>query len=186
MRIGDLNDGWAVANTLLSLERGAGAHHVGGRPAGGRRQLAPDLVELADRRGLRGDGHVRQLIAQAQIGDYAQEVLAARLMAAMRLGLVSPAAASYIKLARGVLEPLRVAAATEIAGSRSIAWKADESDGASATTNYLNGRIWSIAGGSNQIQRNIISERLLGLPREPGFDTDKPFREVLEAAKRWR
>jgi hypothetical protein len=51
--------------------------------------------------------------------------------------------------------------------------------------NFLNGRIMSIAGGSNQIQRNIISERILGLPREPNADSDKPFREVLRDATRW-
>jgi hypothetical protein len=51
--------------------------------------------------------------------------------------------------------------------------------------NFLNGRIMSIAGGSNQIQRNIISERILGLPREPSADSDKPFRDVLRDATRW-
>ena len=51
--------------------------------------------------------------------------------------------------------------------------------------NFLNGRILSIAGGSNQIQRNIISERMLGLPREVSVDSDKPFREVVRDASKF-
>jgi alkylation response protein AidB-like acyl-CoA dehydrogenase len=74
----------------------------------------------------------------------------------------------------------------QIAGRAGIAWPAEmHADGETAATNYLNGRIMAIAGGSNQIQRNIISERMLGLPREPNFDINKPFRDVLRDARDW-
>jgi alkylation response protein AidB-like acyl-CoA dehydrogenase len=186
MRIGDLNDGWSIANTLLMHERsmGASADHAP-TTAKERRQLAPDLVQLAEARGVMGDGHVRQLIAKVHIDDFMYEQLIGWLSIAMRTKAVSPVAGSYIKLARGVLEPLRVSAAMEIAGRRGVAWRDDDTTAHTTATNYLNGRIYSIAGGSNQIQRNIISERLLGLPREPGFDTDKSFRQVLDDAKNW-
>jgi alkylation response protein AidB-like acyl-CoA dehydrogenase len=185
MVVGDVNGGWPIAATMLAFER----RNVSGQPGGtgaasGPRRLAPDLAELAAARGMAGDQAVRQLIARAHINDYVQEQLAARVMAAMTAGTADPVAASLIKLGLGVITPLRAAAAMEIAGRRGIAW-ADGEPGDAAAVNFLNGRIMSIAGGSNQIQRNIIGERILGLPREPSADSDKPFREVLRDATRW-
>jgi alkylation response protein AidB-like acyl-CoA dehydrogenase len=185
MIIGDVNGGWPIAGTMLAFER----RNVSGQPGGagtasGQRRLAPDLVELAVARGVASDQAVRQTIARAHINDYVQEQLTARVIAAMTAGAADRAAASLIKLGLGVIAPLRAAAAMEIAGRRGIAW-ADGETGGAAALNFLNGRIMSIAGGSNQIQRNIIGERLLGLPREPSADADKPFREVLRDAARW-
>jgi alkylation response protein AidB-like acyl-CoA dehydrogenase len=187
MVIGEVNGGWPIAATMLAFERRnvSGQRESAGTASSQRqRRLAPDLVELAVARGAAADPVVRQLIARAHINDYVQAELAARVMAAMMAGTADPAGASLIKLGLGVIAPLRAAAAMEIGGRRGIAW-ADGEPGDAAAVNFLNGRIMSIAGGSNQIQRNIIGERILGLPREPSADSDKPFREVLRDASRW-
>jgi alkylation response protein AidB-like acyl-CoA dehydrogenase len=184
MVIGDVNGGWPVAGTMLTLERGGGSGQQAALTPPGPRRLAPDLVELAERGGLTGDGAIRQLIAKAHINDYLQAQLTRRVAEAMMAGTMDGTAASLIKLGAGIVTPLRAAAAMEIAGRRGIAWAADE-PGATAAVNFLNGRIMSIAGGSNQIQRNIISERLLGLPREQSVDSDRPFRDVLKDAARF-
>jgi alkylation response protein AidB-like acyl-CoA dehydrogenase len=187
MVIGEVNGGWPIAATMLAFERRnvSGQRESPGAASSQRqRQLAPDLVELAVARGAAGDPTVRQLIARAHINDYVQEQLATRVMAAMMAGTADPAGASLIKLGLGIIAPLRAAAALEISGRRGVAW-ADGEPGEAAALNFLNGRIMSIAGGSNQIQRNIIGERILGLPREPSADSDKPFREVLRDAARW-
>jgi alkylation response protein AidB-like acyl-CoA dehydrogenase len=187
MVIGDVNEGWPIANFMLAVERG-GAGAAGAAPAtaaSGPRRLAPDLVDLAERRGLTSDAATRQTIARAHINDYMQAQLLRRTAESMTAGKADPSIASLIKLGLGVMNPLRAAAAMEIGGRSALAWEADGSPGHAASVNFLNGRIMSIAGGSNQIQRNIISERLLGLPREPSVDGDKPFRDVLRDAKDW-
>jgi alkylation response protein AidB-like acyl-CoA dehydrogenase len=125
----------------------------------GPQRLAPDLVELAKRRGLTADRSTRQIIARTHINDYMQAQLTERLTEATATGAADATAASLINLGMGISTPLRAAAAIEITGRRGIAWAQGE-PGEAASINFLNGRIMSIAGGSNQIQRNIIGERL--------------------------
>lgn len=190
MVIGGVNEGWPVANTMLTAERSGGAGNAAaagthGRGPGGPRRLAPDLVELAESAGLADDAAVRQLIARAHIDDYLQGQLLRRIGTAMATGRMNPAAVSLIKLRTGIVDPRRAAIAMEIAGRAGIAWAPGDERAATPAVDFLNGRIMSIAGGSNQIQRNIVSERLLGLPREPSADSDKPFRDVLRDARSW-
>jgi alkylation response protein AidB-like acyl-CoA dehydrogenase len=75
----------------------------------------------------------------------------------------------------------------ELARGNSIAWDASDHEGPGASTalTFLNGRINSVAGGTDQMQRNAIGEQVLGLPREPSWERDKPFDEVLRAAQHW-
>jgi alkylation response protein AidB-like acyl-CoA dehydrogenase len=186
MVIGDVDAGWRIANTMLAVERSAGAGGSGSiRSATTRRGLAPDLVELARSRGLADDSAIRQLIARAHINDFMEGQLTARITESMMSGSADPSVASFIKLSMGINQPARAAIGMEIGGRAAIAWAESDESGNVAAVNFLNGRIMSIAGGSNQIQRNIISERILGLPREPTVDSDRSFREVLADAKNW-
>ncbi len=181
--IGEVNHGWAVTQTMLVYERGAGESNVAVREP---RTLAPDLVELARRGGRTAEPLVRQAIARAHINDFAQFHLGRRIAARLRASdAPDHAVAAYSKLAAGTFTPERARLALEIAGSDALAWAKGDDDAGQAATDYLNGRQIAIAAGTNEMQRNGIGERVLGLPREPSFDSTKPFNEVLRNARNW-
>jgi alkylation response protein AidB-like acyl-CoA dehydrogenase len=183
-RIGEVDAGWTVTHSMLVFERGAGRATSESVPPGPG-ELAPDLVSLARRLGRADDPNARQLIAEAHIDDYARKQLAYRIARLMRAEGTNPAFAAYGKLATGTFDPLRARLALEIGGAGALTWEDGDREGMEPSIKYLNSRVLSIAGGTNEVQRNGIGERVLGLPREPAFDLDKPFREIARGGSEW-
>lgn len=183
--IGEVDHGWTVAQTMLVFERGAGAESPPRTPPVPG-PLAPDLVALARRLGRAKDPVARQAIARAHVNDFVQAQLGRRIGGLIRAGAGDGAGlASYGKLAAGTMGALRARLAMEIGRGGALVWDEGDVAGMTPALNYLNGRIMAIAGGTNEMQRNGIGERVLGLPREPSFDVDKPFNEVVRNAASW-
>ena len=185
-RIGDVDDGWRVARTMLVYERGARAEEKPKGPVEPR-DLPTDFVGVARALGRTDDPDARQLIARAHSLDFLYEVLQRRLATHMKLNGADAGVAAYGALAHGVFDHERALWGMELARGDSVAWDASDHEGAGASTAlaFLNGRINSVAGGTDQMQRNAIGEQVLGLPREPSWERDKPFDEVLRAAQHW-
>jgi alkylation response protein AidB-like acyl-CoA dehydrogenase len=181
--IGEVDGGWSVTQTMLLYERGAGS---AGGGASARVGLRSDVVELVDAVAGWHDPGVRDLVARVHVDDLARATLGRRLLARMA---ADPATAgnlaSYGKLASGVYDPIRANRLMEIAGAAAVAWRGPDEPGAAAALGLLNSRFMAIAGGTSQMQRNTIGERVLGLPREPSFDRRTPFREVVRNARDW-
>jgi alkylation response protein AidB-like acyl-CoA dehydrogenase len=178
--VGRVNDGWTVASRLLFHERdavGGGSPYASGIGPGTRSGPQNDVLELAQATGQSGDGHVRQLVAEARVSDRVQQQLISRVTTGLRTGHFAGPAGSIPRLYAAESNERRVDIELEIAGPAAGVWAGDELGGRYGTR-YLIRQGGSLGGGSNEMQRNIISERVLGMPREYAADRDKPFEEV--------
>jgi len=187
-RIGEVDQGWTVTQTMLVLERGGDRRP---EPPGDevRRPLrfVPELVALAERVERQRDPVARQLLARVHTYNYVQAQLGRRVAQLIGADPKNAAGiAAYGKLAAGTFDPIRARLAMELGGGAAVAWDDGNLEEQRTSLDYLNSRIMSIAGGTNEMQRNAVGERVLGLPREPSFDTNKPFTQVLHDAANWQ
>jgi len=187
--VGEVDDGWTVAGSLLVHERlavGGGSPYTSGRSGG---HDAPtegnDLVEVVKAQGRTGDARARHLVAEAHVRHQVHRHLNARITQALATGAMPPPAGSIMKLFAATNVMRRAEIGLELAGAEAATWPADgDTPGARLGDFTLWRQSTSLGGGSNEIQRNIISERLLGMPREHAADRDIPYREVRRGGSR--
>jgi alkylation response protein AidB-like acyl-CoA dehydrogenase len=101
----------------------------------------------------------------------------------MTTGVMPPAAGSLLRLFGSSVGVRSSDVGMALAGANAVAWPADRSvPGSALGLGYLGRQGGSMASGTAEIQKNIISERVLGLPREPASDRDLPFNQVRHNA----
>jgi alkylation response protein AidB-like acyl-CoA dehydrogenase len=179
--VGEVNDGWTVASRLLFHERdavGGGSPFASGVAvvAAGHGGQRSELLELAGETGQLGDPQVRQLVAEDRVNQRVQGQLAQRITTGIRTGAFPPPAGAIPRLLAATNTERNFDMAVEIAGSGIGAWTHDNDFNWGEA--YLNRQGGSLGGGSTEMARNIISERVLGMPREYAADRDRPFDEV--------
>jgi alkylation response protein AidB-like acyl-CoA dehydrogenase len=91
-----------------------------------------------------------------------------------------PQASALLKLYRAAKVQAGTEAALEILGTEGVVWDPQDPSGGDWAQEYLGSRARSIAGGTNEMQRNVIGDRLLGLPREPQPGANVPFNQILQ------
>ncbi|MBL7492163.1 acyl-CoA dehydrogenase family protein [Frankia sp. AgB1.9] len=202
--VGGEGNGWMAANTTLHFERtgiGAGGAHAGfptpgpnggilGMTAGDAAKLrAPegltvtlaDLVELAKEHGRADDPAIRQKLARLYSYQQIGQWNAARAKAETAAGdaAAGTAIASTGKIAQTRITKLAAEIGLDVLEAGGLLAGADAADEGKFSNAFLFARASSIYGGTDEIQRNIAAERVLGLPREPSPDRGRPYREVL-------
>jgi alkylation response protein AidB-like acyl-CoA dehydrogenase len=169
--LGDVGDGWNVARTTLANERAM----IGG--GGGRGQVAA-LLELARKNGRSADPVIRQGLAEVITRDAILRYLGLRARTALSKGVPPGPEASVMKLLVGQY----LTAASDL--GLQIEGTAGTLAGPDAPSNgewqFARNSVWAvkIGGGTDEIQRNVLAERILGLPREQQVDRDTPFRDL--------
>ena len=127
------------------------------------------MLERATDAARRTDPVVRQALADAYIGE--------RIIPWLAVRGVHP---SIGKLWRTIQGRKAAQIAHELGAASAMAWEEDDTDADYFAYHVLNCRGMSLGGGTDEVQKNTLGERVLGLPREPGPDRNTPFRDLLK------
>ena len=201
--VGEVGRGWAVATTTLMHERrGADGISRWGRSSGGAGRVYDEeraenatvmepyewypqragrvdlIVQRARETGRFEDPVVRQEIAKLLCLSKSAEWTARRARAAQMQGRPQGPEGSLGKLISSHVARAAARVHTLISGADAMLSGADGAMGGVIAEILVSVPAGSIAGGTDEIQRNIISERVLGMPKEPRTDNDRPFRDV--------
>lgn len=183
--VGEVNDGWTVATRQLYYERtavGGGSEYVSGpRALSSPSPFRPttSLAELARHLGVVDEPWVRDLVAGNEVVHTVHQHLVPHVARQIAEGALPGVAMSLIRLFHAEAAEYEYDAGLEISGSAGVAH--DDTDVAGQwAKNYLSRQSSALGGGSTEMARNIISERLLKMPREKADDKDVPFRQVRQ------
>ena len=167
--VGEVDGGWAPARTVLLNE----SAFIGDRK--GASVVAP-LSELARRHGRLHDSLVRQRLVDSWARERMQRWMGETIQNAVRRGERPPIDPGIMKLFAAESKRRSGDLAVELGG---LAVVADTGEPARWARHELMGRYAvSIGGGTNEVMRNNVAERALGLPREPRVDRDVPWRDI--------
>ncbi len=175
MRVGEVGDGWKVAGATLSGER----QMVSGAGSGGVDRIGGRGVEhvlaLARTSGAARDAVVRQELMRVYSEERIRDWTNQRVRAQVKAGRAPGPESSVGKVHQGGLNQRIQLCATALLGAGATAW---EGDAPAEVRGMLRSRANTIEGGTTEVNKNIVGERVLGLPREPDPWQGAPWRDI--------
>ena len=177
--VGEVDKGWEVASRQLHHERravGGGSEFASGNGAENNQEQPPDYHAMLRAAGLSDDERVREAAGRALTHRTVWEQLIDHVYRGVLDGSLPPTGGTLIRLFQAEEVALEIDTALAIAGSAGVV------DGPAGLLfvgeRYLSRQTAELGGGTTEMARNVIGERVLGFPREYAADRGVPFNQV--------
>ncbi len=183
--VGAVNEGWAVASRQLYHERravGQGSEFSSGSGSEGGHTTPVDYADLAQKTGQADSDRVQERAGWALVHRAVEEQLIDHVYHSVRDGLLPPAGGTLIRLFHAETVSLEMDTALSIAGPAGVVGEYGE--GLQTGFRYLSRQSVAIGGGTTEMARNVIGERVLSFPREYVADRGVPFNQVRHGQAR--
>ncbi len=183
-RVGAVDEGWTVGTRWMMHERTLMNSPFVTVPSGGHEGAGRgnDAYTVAKAAGKEDDPVVRDLLGELEVLHLVAGALQRRLADGIGSGAMSPQASAVGRLFHGALSVRSGSIMFEIVGASGGAWEDDDGPLVERGVDFLMRQVGSIGGGTTEIARNVISERLLGMPRERSVEKGIAFRDVPRSA----
>ncbi|MBI5337004.1 MAG: acyl-CoA dehydrogenase family protein [Mycolicibacterium rufum] len=177
--VGEVDKGWEVATRQLHHERravGGGSEFASGTAAENASEMPPDHIGLAEAVGRGDDPVAQELAGRALVRRRVREQLIDHVARSIGDGSLPSNAGTLIRLFHAETTELEVDTALALAGTAGVV---DDGSGLlEVGIRYLSRQTGSLGGGTSEMARNVIGERILGFPREFAADRNVPFNQV--------
>ncbi|WP_205874010.1 acyl-CoA dehydrogenase family protein [Mycobacterium camsae] len=183
--VGEVNKGWAVASRQLYHERravGQGSEFASGSGSEGGHNTPVDYVDLLARTGQGDSERGQELAGRALVHRAVAEQLINHVYRSVQDGSLPPAGGTLIRLFHAETVMLEMDTALALAGAAGVVGEVGE--GLQSGLRYLSRQSVAIGGGTTEMARNVIGERVLNFPREYAADRGVPFNQVRHGKTR--
>ncbi|HVS68035.1 MAG TPA: acyl-CoA dehydrogenase family protein [Mycobacteriales bacterium] len=183
-RVGEVDGGWTVGTRWMFHERMLFSSPLVTTPKGNLHGAAGSgsLVAVSRELGREDDPAAHELIGEARTLELTKLNLNPRIAESMTSGRLNDQAAAIGRLFNGYTGQRIFTLEFDLAGSQGAAWCDNDGAARASGEDFLMRQAACIGGGTLEMARNVISERVLGMPREKSIDKDIPFRDVPRGA----